>query len=380
MKSWIILAALAIGLTAVFTVAVPLLTADSSSSGTDLPAPVANSGDGPKPIVEVEGDLTYKFGVMAQDSDGKHSWVFKNTGAGPLELRSVRTDCSCTVIQLGKADTPGEKKPLSLTVKPGETETIDIQWNTRKIDGAYRKTATIGTNDPSHPEINLLVEGTVHPAISMIPAEGSINFQTVSNDESYTKNLAIYSGDRPEMKLTSVVSSRPAMIGVVARPMTPEELKSVKVDQGHVLEVTLKMVPNLGAFAEEIIVQTDHPMKKEIRIPVLGRLTGPITVTPERVVLREVTSSNGGEQDLTLWVRGRNSAQFEVTSKPESLDVSFEKLPQPEGSKGSKYKMMVKVIPGTPSGKIQGEIALKTDHPQASEVKVPVDILVQGSN
>jgi Protein of unknown function (DUF1573) len=380
MKSWIILAALAVGLTAAVTVAIPLFTPDSSSSEPGFPAPVAGKGDGPVPVVEVDGDLTHKFGVMAQDTDAKHSWVFKNSGAGPLELRNIRTDCSCTVIQLGKAETPSEKRPLSLSVPPGGTETIDVEWKTNKVDGPYRKTATIGTNDPSHPEINLLVEGTVRPAIILVPGEGAVNFQTVSNDESYKRLVGIYSGDLPDTKLTGVVSSNPAMIGVESRPMTADEAKQSKAEKGFILEVTLKMVPHLGSFAEEILIQTDHPLKKEVRIPVLGRLTGPITLTPDRVVLRDVTSSNGGGLDLTMWVRGRTSAQFAVEKKPESLDVAFEPIPQPAASKGSKYKMTIKVIPGTPSGKILGEIVLKTDHPQATEVKVPVDILVQGAN
>jgi hypothetical protein len=379
MKSWIILAALAVGLTAAVTVALPMLTTDSSSNGPGFPAPVEGKGNELLPVTEVDGDLTYKFGVMAQDSEGKHSWVFKNTGAGPLELRNLGSDCSCTVIQIGKADIPSDKRPLSLTVKPGATESIDVTWKTNKVDGPYRKTAKIGTNDPSHPEFPLIVEGTVRPAITLVPGEGLLNFQTVSNDESYTRVLGIYSGDRPETKLTSVVSSNPSLIGVESRPMTADEAKSAKAEKGFTLEVTLKMVPHLGAFAEDILVQTDHPMKKEVRIPVLGRLTGAITLTPDRVVLRNVTSSNGGGQDLTLWVRGRTSARFEVVKKPETLDVNFESIPQPPGSKSSKYKMMVKVIPGSPAGKIMDEIVLKTDHPQATEVKVPVDILVQGA-
>jgi hypothetical protein len=379
MKSWFILAAVAVGSTVAFTVAIRLLTPDSLSNEPGFPAPVEGAGDGPPPVVEVEGDLTYKFGVMAQETEGKHSWVFKNNGSGPLELRSVRTDCSCTVIQLGKPDTPTDKRPLSLKVNPGATETIDVQWKTNKADGAYRKTATIGTNDPKRPEIFLLVEGTVRPAVTMVPAEG-INFQTVSNDETYKRSLALFSGDHPEMKITNVICSKPAMIGVEQRPMTADEAKAFKAEKGYILDFTLQMVPNLGAFYEEVLVQTDHPMRKDVRIPVVGRLTGPVTFTPDRVVLHDVTSSNGGEEDLTVWVRGRTSAHFEVVSKPEALDVSFEEIPQPPGSKGSKYKMAVKVIPGSPAGKILSEIVLKTDHPSATEVKVPVDILVQGSN
>ena len=254
-----------------------------------------------------------------------------------------------------------------------------MTWKTNKVDGPYKKTATIGTNDPKNPELYLKVEGTVRPAVTMVPPEG-INFQTVSNDETYKRSLALFSGDHPEMKLTSVISSKPAMIGVESRPMTADEAKVLKTEKGYILDFTLQMVPHLGSFAEEVLVQTDHPMRKDVRIRVLGRLTGPVTFTPDRVVLRDVTSSNGGEEDLTVWVRGRTSAHFEVASKPEALDVSFEEIPQPAGSKGSKYKMAVKVIPGSPAGKILSEIVLKTDHPSATEVKVPVDILVQGSD
>ncbi len=380
MKSWILLIVLAVGLSAAATFVVPMLTTDSASNAPGFPAPERSDSEGPKGVTEVEGDLAHKFGVMAQDSDGVHTWIFRNTGPGPLELRNLGTDCSCTIAQLGKPGTASEGGGAGLVVKPGGSEPIDVKWNTRKIDGAYRKMARIGTSDPGRPEIALSVEGTVRPAVILVPSDPTINFQSVNNDEPYMQKRALHSGDRPETQVTRVVSSNPGLIGVEARPMTAEEAKSLKIEKGFAIEVTLKKGPHLGAFAEEVVVETDHPLKKEVRIPVLGRVTGPITVSSEKVVLRDVTSSGGGEQDLILWIRDRTSAKFTVEKKPEGMDVSFESIPQPAGSKGSKYRMAVKLNPGAPVGKIVGEIVLKTDHPQATEVRVPVDVLVQGAN
>ena len=72
--------------------------------------------------------------------------------------------------------------------------------------------------------------------------------------------------------------------------------------------------------------------------------------------------------------------KFEVARKPEGINVAFTPVKLPDGVKGSRYKMTVSVQPGVPAGAILDEIVLKSDHPNASEIRVPVDILVQASN
>jgi len=377
MKSWIILIVLAVAITAVATVAVPFLTSDDSKAGPDFPA--ASSTAGPTPRAEVEGDLTYKFGVMAQETEGKHGWTFKNTGPGPLELRNLGTDCSCTIAQLGKPTSA--ESPSTLAIQPGSSEPIELTWNTRKVDGPYRKSARIGTNDPNRPEITLAVEGEVHPAVVTIPPDRSISFQTVNNDEPHTVSAFVTSSDYPDLKVIRAISSNPSLLGVETRAPTPEEAERFKIEKGVAIEVTLKATPILGAFAEEVVLETDHPRQKELHFNVIGKVTGPITVAPERVVLRNATTGKGsGIAELILWARGRSSVQIVVDKKPPGLDVAIEPVPMPAGSKGSKYKMTVKVVPGTAAGPIDDEIVLKTDAPQANEVRVPVDVLVIGGN
>ena len=317
---------------------------------------------------------------MAQETTGKHGWVFRNTGLGTLELRNLGTDCSCTIAELGAEGRPGTDKKTVLEVKPGAAEPIDLTWNTRKIEGAYRKSARIGTNDPKRPEIILSVEGEVHPAVVVYPPEGSVDYLIVSNDEEHDRQVAIYSKDRPELKITRLISSNPALLSVDSRPLNPDEAKAFKIASGHSILIKLKKTDNLGAFAEEILAQTDHPLKPEVRIKVRGKIAGAITVIPEKVSIRDVNSSLGGSQDVTLWVRGRETATFTVLKKPKGLDVSVTPTKTTPGTKGSKYKLTVKVLPGTPAGEIEGDILLKTDVPMAGEFHLPVSVLVQSSN
>ncbi len=376
MKSWIILMVVAAVVTVTASVAVPFL-ANNSTAGAPraIPAPTEIADNAPQ--VEVVDPLAYDFGVMAQETERTHGWTFKNTGKGTLELRNLGTDCSCTVAQIGKAEA-GDKKTM-LPVASGASEPIELKWNTRKIDGGYRKSARIGTNDPRTPEVVLSVQGKVYPALVVFPADSVVSFQTVSNDEPFVRKVYLYSKERPQTKITRLVCSKPELLEVKEAPMTAEELAGFKVETGLAINVTLKPTDKLGSFSEEVLIQTDHPDRPEVRLRVTGKITGPITFTPERVTIRDANALNGGSANVLVWVRGR-AADIKVEKAPPGCEVAVTPIPLPAGVKGAKYKMAVRVAPGTPAGQINDEIVLKTDHPQASEIRIPVDVLVQSSN
>ncbi|WP_435015529.1 DUF1573 domain-containing protein [Tundrisphaera sp. TA3] len=374
MKSWILLIVVVAGISAAATVAVPLLTADAGLRKPGIAAP-SSRPDGPAPALNVDGSLTHNFGHMAQNQDGKHTWVFRNDGPGPLELRTLSSTCSCTLAQLGK------NSEKFIIIEPGQSGPIDLTWQTKQNNGSYRQSATIGTNDPNRPEIVLTVEGTVQPAIVTVPGESSINFGSVSNEQPHTNRVALFSGDRPDFKIVRLVSSNPDRLKVEAGALSKEECETLKATAGHSVQVTLLPTPHLGAFAEEIMIETDHPLRKEVRFTVLGKTEGPIIVTPASgAILHNATTRDGGSIDLTLWCRGQSQTKFTVAKKPDHVGVAIEPVGQAETGKNSKYRMTVSVEPSSPAGKIKGEIVLSTDNPNASEVKVPVDILVRSSN
>jgi hypothetical protein len=225
----------------------------------------------------------------------------------------------------------------------------------------------------------LTVDGEVKPAISTLPADPSISYGPVSNELENTRRIFLFSADRPDLQVTKLTSTNPALIAVTSRPLTPEEAKAANTEKGHQIEVTLKPTSILGAFNEEVLVETDHPQKSELRFKVVGIVTGPITIVPEKVIVRGATTKAGGTALHKILVRGRPSVNFTVEKTPRDLEVTIERMNQSAEAKGSSYKMLIKVRPGAQSGRIVDEIVLKTDDPLASELKIPVDVLVLGS-
>ena len=114
------------------------------------------------------------------------------------------------------------------------------------------------------------------------------------------------------------------------------------------------------------------------RLKIIGTVTGPISVSPDRLRLVNVTSSRGGSGEVTLLVRGGKPTKFEVIQKPEKLNVDVE--PNETPTLKGRYRVRVTVPRGTPPGKIDETITIKTDNPKAAELKIPVNILVLGAN
>ena len=365
MVRWVILAVAVVALTALATFAVAFLP--DSESGAFVPA---KTRTGPQPKVELDQDPIHQFGKMSQHSTGKHTWNIKNVGAADLELwMEGKPTCSCTIAKLEN----GQKA----VVRPGESTAIELEWNTKDFErDNYSQGATFGTNDPDRPTFHLTVAGKVAPAVIVYPTP-TIQFPTISNEESHHARLAVFSPDRPGLKLTKLATSKPGLIVAEAAPMTPEEAKQLKTEAGYRVSVEIKPGMPQGAFQEEVVIQTDHPKQPEVKLSLAGIMIGPISVVPEGLRIPDVSGLKGAQRELTLLVRGDHQTHFEVAHAPAKLQVAIARDDSPT-FKG-RYRMTVTVPPGTPVGPIKDSIILKTDHPQAREVKIPVNIRVSRS-
>jgi hypothetical protein len=371
MLRWIILAVVVVVLTAATTLVVQYLPEPATGAAS---APVVER-TGPQPQIEVVGETPYDFGTLSQQTNGTHSWDIKNTGEGDLEIWNDHVTCSCTSSTLKPAH--DGQPPEHVTIKPGETKRVDVNWNTKTFEGKYNQAVTVGTNDPKHPTIDLGVKGTVTPPVLVFPPE-AISFPTLSSEEVTRTKIAVYSPSRPELKLTKVTTSRPDLILAKTVPLTPDESKQLKTTAGYQVAIDIKPGMPLGRFNEELIIQTDHPARPELKVSIVGNVTGPISVVPDRVRMPRVASLQGASGEVTLLVRGGQETHFRVAHKPEKIEVAIahEDTPTIKG----RYRMTVKVPPGTSAGMIDDSVILKTDHPKATEVKIPISIYVSRSS
>ncbi len=95
-------------------------------------------------------EKVYDFGTLTQGETTSNRFSFKNTGKSDLIIRKVKTSCGCTAVA------PDDK-----IIKPGQESKIDVTFRSAGKKGKQNQTVTIITNDPSNPQINLKVTGTV---------------------------------------------------------------------------------------------------------------------------------------------------------------------------------------------------------------------------
>jgi len=333
------------------------------------PDPHHATKQGPPPKLEIVEKKTHEFGSMGLGMKGAHTWDFKNVGQGPLEVWLEETTCSCTVASLksGKGE-----KGKKVTVEPGESIPITVDWETRK-PGRFAQNAMFGTSDPDSHDVTLSILGMVVPSVEVRPSE-SITLPDSSSEDTLRQSLEIVSIDRPELKLTKVASSRPGLVVAEARPMSREELEKLKVQSGYHLAIEIRTGMPSGRFSEDVLIETDHPSRPSLKINLAGHVLGAIAVIPDRVLMPSVPGIAGASRDLTLVVRGNRETKIEVASKSEKLRVAISRSDRPE-AKG-RYRLTVTVPPGTPPGLVDQPIVLKTDYPKAGEVRIPVSIYV----
>jgi hypothetical protein len=384
MWRWLLLIVLVVAISAVaawISISMPLGTASSSvefPAGEAAPDPTK-----PQPKLVIDAEPNYDFGVMSQQSKGRREWVITNQGEGPLSLTGTQPSCSCTVID--------PKPDQTVTVEPGKSYTIKIEWETRQFSNKYRKEARVLTNDSARPTLDFIVTGVVEPPVVILPPEGVVNLQTVPNDRETKTAVMVLSPDRDNMTIVSALSTRPDFIEVVPRPMTPEEIAAlpIKPKSAYQLDLRIKPTSKLGNFQEKVIVKTDHPLREEVQFTISGRVAGPVTVTPPTGVrMPEVVSSRGAQGSAVLTVRGHEHTTFTCPKAPPGIEVKVEPMEGDEAAKSAtsataagpihRYRAEVIVQPGTPPGVIDTPLILQTDHPGASEVELPVYIRILG--
>lgn len=380
MVRWILLAVLVVALTTTATVVVQGLPSEMTKPGSGPAYPAVPAGTkGPKPVAVVDDELTYHFGKRPQQTKFSKVWVIKNKGKADLTLEMPDPPCSCTVgsFQDEKGVLTGTKE----VVRPGGQKPIKFTWDTRENSGKYVKEASLLTNDPEKPKIVFTADGEVNPAVVVYPPamSRSIDFFEVTTDEpEHMLSFAIFSPDRPELKVTKLHTSKPNLI-VADDVAMPEDLcKQVNVKAGRQINVKVLRGLPLGVFLEELVIGTDHPLQPELRLTVTGKVVGPITMVPERLRLFSADNHAGQVGSITLLVRGQQETHFKVKSKPEHFDVAIG--PADKTGKAMKYRVTVTIPPGTPTATVDDTIVLESDHPQARELRIPITGFVRGTN
>ncbi len=96
---------------------------------------------------------SYDFGVIPYEKV-EHTFLVKNTGTAPLEIKGVSTSCGCTKAAVeSETIMPGEATKLLVTFDPNIMGDNEV--------GEILRVIYIKSNDPSQPEVEIEIKANV---------------------------------------------------------------------------------------------------------------------------------------------------------------------------------------------------------------------------
>lgn len=92
----------------------------------------------------------YDFGNIKKGDKVTVNFTLTNAGKNDLNIRKVKPNCGCTVSKLERD-----------TLKPGESSTLEVTFNSAGRRGIQQKSINIFCNDPTAPTRRLIIKGKI---------------------------------------------------------------------------------------------------------------------------------------------------------------------------------------------------------------------------
>lgn len=317
---------------------------------------IRNDEDAPK--VVVEGGSVFAFGRMELNSVGKHTFVVKNEGKSPLELTMEGTTCKCTMADLKEGDV--------LEVPPGETTEINLEWRPKAYQVDFGQTATISTNDPSQPTLELKITGSVVQAVVIEPNE--VRFANLAAGESRSVALKVLSFKEPAFELRDLhmTGDGAEHFQVSSRPMNTEQLsESEGAVAGYIVELEVNPGLPLGTNRNKLVAKTSSEFAPDLEISVTSYVVGDITVIAIKkydkdkgvLYLGKLKQDQSMSTKLFLLVKGPDRDNVKLAVKnvhPEYLQVEIGESDSLNDGNVRKFPVSLQVPKGSPPGNYLG--------------------------
>jgi hypothetical protein len=348
----------------------------------DANDPAVQKANEVAPRVEVD-EPNFQFGSMQRGTTKSHEFTIRNVGHSPLKLRVGGTSCKCTLGEVSE-------KPLP----PGESTKVKLEWSAKSDSGPFRQTATILTNDPLRPQIELSIDGQIMAASGIEPPE--LAFDKLNIDESKSAHVFVMAMLQDDLTVSDPVLSDPTTrdnFDVKIEPIAAADLPNKSARKGVRVTVTTKPGLPLGRFNQWLSLRTNLPEAEKLEIPVLGRVVGELSVHGSvwneeagELILGNIKSSEGGRSLVNIVARGSDAGAIKFAIKsiePPELKVTIGE-PKQLRENLTHVPVEIEVPVGTKpmvhldtSQGEAGKIVLSTTHSKIKELSIGVRFAVE---
>ncbi len=326
-----------------------------SSPAQDLPQGFASISVQPE---------TLDFGTMERNQSRTQELTIRNDGGIDLDIRDVTSSCGCTVAE------PGNRK-----IKPGQSTTLTVTFNSGEFQGPQHKTVTIRSNDVATPALEIVVTADVHVSILLDPVRPLFAFRHARRGEREERQATFTALDIPQLELKA--------------ERVRADLFEVRIQNGVDGDprrgiVTLSIRPDApyGSINEIVRIGTNDPKHPSIDFEVFGEVLHDLEVNPTQVNLRYVERGKPVRRELRVKATF-TGLKFKVTDA--QIDLPEFKVTIEQRATGEDAVIVLSGTPIAPTdpraiaaqGRMQGTLRIFTNHPEQPELQVKVTYLLR---
>jgi len=335
----------------------------AAPAAPQAPAPAAQAApkaaEAPQPVIDFDEKIK-DFGMVPKGDKLKATFVVKNSGKAPLEIQQVRPTCGCTVANFDH------------TIPPGGTGKVEAEVDTAGFSGPISKAVLVFSNDPTNPQVNLVIKAEVRAFIEVLPRPLVI-FRNVLQGEPATEKLILSSADGSDFKVESAAASGGPYQLAYRLLGDKERLPDRKGSQWE-LSVTVPANAPEGMLNQRIIVKTSSAKAPEVTINVTGAVRPVVQVIPPDVNFGAVAGDALVGHNV-LVINNRQGSELQLTEvKVDNPNFTTEVIPL---QAGQRYQVAVSMKAGTPKGTQKATVTIATSDPVRKLIDVPVQALVQ---
>ena len=276
-------------------------------------------------------EAVFDFGSRDASEVVSHTFELKNSGTSDLVIKAVRPACGCTTAQLDKSVIP-----------PGESSKLGAQLSLAGRSGEIQKPILIESNDPANPALQLTFKGVVGADFEFVPSILTLRKDSPESPSTATTILRSLKNEPFEILNAKSESGK--------LKIRWDKLPDVKAFQ---ITANLEERFQPGQYGDKIVLETNHPIRKQIEISVIIIVPAPISVAPQKIVLDAGTS-----EPVTRTI---------ILKNPASEALQIDKIETPTASLTSKIEAM---------GKFGQRVVIGNIIPDSALAENPIKIIL----
>lgn len=297
---------------------------------------------------------TQDAGEILDTSTAKLSYIFRNTGAGPLTITQVKVSCGCTVPEL-------EKK----TYMPGESGTLTVAFDPTNKNGSIARNITVFTDSEKTPSETLLVRALVNPVVVIEPKV--MPFEAIEKGGTASNEFKIY-GRTDDFKVTRATVGDPDIFDIEVKDLGETEYRGEMLRLSTV-KVTVKPGASPNNHRSDVTIRTNDSRKPIVTTTVIARVLGDLKIDPVRVTMGRMIV--GDEFEREFHVTSKSGTPFNVKNVALStvaLETEVSYTPANEEKTDWIVKITGKVA--YPAPRFNTPVMIQTDMKDETEMTV----------